>query len=96
MTTPSGTEAVSSTYESLLGGVTDPDGREILDPATGEVVGRAPVRSVAEDLDAAVAPRPRRTARVGGAHRRGTRATAATAPPTRSSGGRAARGAAVP
>jgi acyl-CoA reductase-like NAD-dependent aldehyde dehydrogenase len=43
-----------TTYESLLAAITDPDGREVLDPATGEVVGRAPVRSVA-DLDAAVA-----------------------------------------
>jgi acyl-CoA reductase-like NAD-dependent aldehyde dehydrogenase len=43
-----------TTYENLLAAITDPDGRVVLDPATGEVVGRAPVRSV-EDLDAAVA-----------------------------------------
>ncbi|MGY1706644.1 aldehyde dehydrogenase family protein [Geodermatophilus sp. SYSU D00697] len=42
------------TYDRLLAAVTDPGGREVRDPATGEVVGRAPVRSV-EDLDAAVA-----------------------------------------
>jgi acyl-CoA reductase-like NAD-dependent aldehyde dehydrogenase len=42
------------TYESLLDSVTDPAGREIHDPATGEVVGRVSVSSV-EDLDAAVA-----------------------------------------
>jgi acyl-CoA reductase-like NAD-dependent aldehyde dehydrogenase len=59
MTTPTVTEPVTTTtktpsYESLLAGVTDPNGREILDPATGEVVGRAPERSV-EDLEAAVA-----------------------------------------
>jgi acyl-CoA reductase-like NAD-dependent aldehyde dehydrogenase len=58
MTTPAVTTPVTTTshtrrYESLLADVTDPGGREILDPATGEVVGRAPVRSV-EDLDAAV------------------------------------------
>ena len=59
MTTPAVTTSAAAasearTYESLLSDVTDPDGREILDPATGEVFGRAPVRSVA-DLDAAVA-----------------------------------------
>jgi acyl-CoA reductase-like NAD-dependent aldehyde dehydrogenase len=59
MTTPAVTEPVTTTpetptYESLLAAVTDPGGREVPDPATGEVVGRAPVRS-AEDLDAAVA-----------------------------------------
>jgi acyl-CoA reductase-like NAD-dependent aldehyde dehydrogenase len=59
MTTPTVTEPVTTTpdtptYESLLGGVTDPDGREVLDPATGEVVGRVADRS-AEDLDRAVA-----------------------------------------
>lgn len=42
------------TYESLLASVIDPGGREIRDPATDEVVGRAPERSVA-DLDDAVA-----------------------------------------
>ena len=60
MTTPSVTEPVSSTaetptYESLLAAVTDADGREILDPATGEVVGRVAERSV-DDLDRAIAP----------------------------------------
>ena len=59
MTTPSVTEPVSSTaetptYESLLAAVTDADGREILDPATGEVVGRVAERS-ADDLDRAIA-----------------------------------------
>jgi acyl-CoA reductase-like NAD-dependent aldehyde dehydrogenase len=59
MTTPDvATQATTSsdtrTYESLLASVSDPGGREIHDPATGEVVGRAPVRSAA-DLDAAVA-----------------------------------------
>jgi acyl-CoA reductase-like NAD-dependent aldehyde dehydrogenase len=43
-----------TTYESLLSSITDPDGREILDPATGEVVGRVAVQSTA-DLDRAVA-----------------------------------------
>jgi acyl-CoA reductase-like NAD-dependent aldehyde dehydrogenase len=41
-------------YESLLARITDPAGREILDPATGEAVGRVPVSSV-DDLDASVA-----------------------------------------
>ena len=59
MTTPAVTTPVTGTsdtrtYESLLAVVSDPDGRAILDPATGEVVGHAPVRSV-DDLDAAVA-----------------------------------------
>ncbi|MGY1620813.1 aldehyde dehydrogenase family protein [Geodermatophilus sp. SYSU D00965] len=59
MTTPTGSEPgtptpETPTYDDLLAAVTDPGGREVLDPATGEVVGRAPVRSV-EDLDAAVA-----------------------------------------
>jgi acyl-CoA reductase-like NAD-dependent aldehyde dehydrogenase len=59
MTTPAVTEPVTTTpeaptHESLLAAVTDPDGREVLDPATGEVVGRVADRS-AEDLDAAVA-----------------------------------------
>lgn len=53
VTTPVTTPSDTPTYESLLAGITDPGGREILDPATGEVVGRAPVRSV-DDLDAAV------------------------------------------
>lgn len=59
MTTPTATEpgnttADTPTYGSLLAGVTDPDGREILDPATGEVVGRVAFGSV-DDVDAAVA-----------------------------------------
>jgi phenylacetaldehyde dehydrogenase len=38
-----------NTYDRLLSGITDPDGREIPDPATGQVVGRcgAPCRSTA-------------------------------------------------
>jgi acyl-CoA reductase-like NAD-dependent aldehyde dehydrogenase len=54
LTAPVTTTSDTSTYESVLAGITAPDGREVLDPATGEVVGRAPVGSV-EDLDAAVA-----------------------------------------
>ena len=42
-----------STYEALLGTVTDPTGRPINDPATGELIGTAPFRSTA-DLDAAI------------------------------------------
>ena len=41
------------TYESLLEGVSDTAGDQILDPATGELVGRVRFRTVA-DLDAAV------------------------------------------
>jgi acyl-CoA reductase-like NAD-dependent aldehyde dehydrogenase len=54
LTAPVTTRSDTSTSESLLAGITALDGREILDPATGEVVGRAPVGSV-EDRDAAVA-----------------------------------------
>src|SRR5688500_12856011 len=54
LTAPVATTSDTPTYESLLAGITAPGGREVLDPATGEVVGRAPVGSV-EDLDAAVA-----------------------------------------
>ncbi|MGY1682553.1 aldehyde dehydrogenase family protein [Geodermatophilus sp. SYSU D01176] len=59
MTTPTVTEPVTTTpetptYESLLAGVTAPDGREVLDPATGEVVGRVAF-GTPEDLDRAVA-----------------------------------------
>ncbi|WP_448613462.1 aldehyde dehydrogenase family protein [Modestobacter sp. URMC 112] len=54
VTTPVDTTSDTPTYESLLAGVTDPDGREVLDPATGEVVGRVADRS-ADDLDSAVA-----------------------------------------
>ncbi|WP_328814107.1 aldehyde dehydrogenase family protein [Rhodococcus sp. NBC_00297] len=41
------------TYDDLLATITDPGGREILDPATGDLVGRAPFRSV-ETLDEAI------------------------------------------
>ncbi|MFD6160999.1 aldehyde dehydrogenase family protein [Nocardia sp. NPDC060256] len=41
-------------YESLLATITDPDGRAIPDPATGEVVGRVRFQPV-EELDAAIA-----------------------------------------
>jgi acyl-CoA reductase-like NAD-dependent aldehyde dehydrogenase len=59
MTTPTVSEPVDTasgtpSYESLLAAVTDPDGREVLDPATGEVVGRVADRT-ADDVDAAVA-----------------------------------------
>jgi acyl-CoA reductase-like NAD-dependent aldehyde dehydrogenase len=54
VTTPVTTTPGTPTYESLLAAVTDPGGREILDPATGEVVGRVADRS-ADDLDRAVA-----------------------------------------
>ncbi|RLY93798.1 aldehyde dehydrogenase family protein [Kocuria tytonicola] len=43
-----------NTCQDLLSAITDPSGREILDPATGEVVGRAHESTTAE-LDAAVA-----------------------------------------
>lgn len=46
------TETVS--YDSLLNSVTDSSGREILDPATGETVGRVADRSV-QDLDQTIA-----------------------------------------
>ncbi|KZF12415.1 MAG: aldehyde dehydrogenase family protein [Rhodococcus sp. (in: high G+C Gram-positive bacteria)] len=42
------------TYDSLLSEITAPDGRDILDPATGELVGKAPFRSV-DVLDDAIA-----------------------------------------
>jgi acyl-CoA reductase-like NAD-dependent aldehyde dehydrogenase len=41
------------TYESLLDAITDAAGDQIVDPATGEIVGRVRFRSVA-DLDAAI------------------------------------------
>ena len=41
-------------YEELLAAITDPDGREILDPATGELVGRVH-ESTVEDLEQALA-----------------------------------------
>ncbi|OFK65402.1 aldehyde dehydrogenase [Corynebacterium sp. HMSC056F09] len=42
-----------ATYADLLNAITDENGRDILNPATGEVVGRAPENTV-EDLNAAV------------------------------------------
>ncbi|MBY4214145.1 aldehyde dehydrogenase family protein [Rhodococcus fascians] len=42
------------TFDSLLSEITDPNGREVFDPATGEVVGKAPFHSV-DVLDAAIA-----------------------------------------
>jgi acyl-CoA reductase-like NAD-dependent aldehyde dehydrogenase len=59
MTTPTVTEPVTPaadtpTYERLLAAVTDPGGREVLDPATGEVVGRVAF-GAPEDVDRAVA-----------------------------------------
>ncbi len=59
MTTPTVSEPVDTasgtpSYETLLAAVTDPDGREVPDPATGEVVGRVADRT-ADDVDAAVA-----------------------------------------
>ena len=42
-----------ASYADLLNAITDENGREILNPATGEVVGRAPENTV-EDLNAAV------------------------------------------
>jgi phenylacetaldehyde dehydrogenase len=41
------------TYESLLEAITVADGREVLDPATGELIGRVPVQTIA-DVDAAI------------------------------------------
>lgn len=42
-----------ATYADLLNAITDENGRDILNPATGEVVGRAPENTV-EDLNTAV------------------------------------------
>lgn len=61
MTTPTVIEPVTTTsetptYESLPAGITDPGGREVLDPATGEVVGRVADRT-ADHLDRAAAAR---------------------------------------
>lgn len=53
VTTPVDTTSETPTYETLLNGITDSDGREILDPATGDVVGRVAFGS-AEDVDRAV------------------------------------------
>lgn len=52
-TTPAPTTPVFS-YDELLAAIIDPAGREILDPATGELVGRAPEATV-EDLHRALA-----------------------------------------
>lgn len=54
MPTDAATTSVPLTYDQLLAAITDPEGREILDPATGELVGRVPERTV-EDLDRALA-----------------------------------------
>ncbi|MFI7582150.1 aldehyde dehydrogenase family protein [Kocuria sp. M1N1S27] len=54
MPTDAATTSVLLTYDQLLAAITDPEGREILDPATGELVGRVPERTV-EDLDRALA-----------------------------------------
>lgn len=43
----------TSTYEELLENIQDPNGRDILNPATGELVGRAPEHTV-QDLNTAV------------------------------------------
>ena len=59
MTTPTVSDPVDTTagtptYGSLPAAVSDPDGREILDPATGEAAGRV-ASGTPEDLDGAVA-----------------------------------------
>lgn len=51
---PVSPEDTALTYDDLLAAVTDPSGREVLDPATGELVGRVRERTAA-DLDDAVA-----------------------------------------
>lgn len=53
VTTPVDTASEAPTYDSLLASITDGEGREILDPATGEVVGRVAFGSP-EDVDRAV------------------------------------------
>jgi acyl-CoA reductase-like NAD-dependent aldehyde dehydrogenase len=58
MTTPTVSDPVTTTptpptFESLLAAISAPAGREVRDPATGEVVGRVSFGS-ADDLDAAV------------------------------------------
>lgn len=45
---------MTTTFESILADITDPDGREITDPATDEVVGKVHFGSV-EELDDAIA-----------------------------------------
>ncbi|MGQ1798960.1 aldehyde dehydrogenase family protein [Kocuria oceani] len=54
-TTPAATTDTPTVLglDELLAAVTDPQGREIFDPATGELVGRAP-ESTVEDLDGAL------------------------------------------
>src|SRR5690606_11651631 len=54
MTTTQDATLTSLSYEELLAAVVAAGGREILDPATGELVGHAPEHTAA-DLDAAVA-----------------------------------------
>lgn len=54
MTTTQDATLTSLSYEGLLAAVVAAGGREILDPATGELVGHAPEHTAA-DLDAAVA-----------------------------------------
>ncbi|MFI7744151.1 aldehyde dehydrogenase family protein [Kocuria rhizosphaericola] len=44
----------ATTYDDLLAAITDPEGREILDPATGELVGRVH-ESTVEELERALA-----------------------------------------
>src|SRR3712207_639660 len=53
VTTPVDTASETPTYDSLLASITDAVGRESLDPATGEVVGRVAFGSP-EDVDRAV------------------------------------------
>ena len=53
-TSPTASSTLPSfTYEELLAAITAPNGREILDPATGELVGRVP-ESTVEDLEQAL------------------------------------------
>jgi acyl-CoA reductase-like NAD-dependent aldehyde dehydrogenase len=53
-TTTEPTTITAMTYDDLLAAITDPDGREILDPATGEQVGRVH-ESTVEELERALA-----------------------------------------
>jgi acyl-CoA reductase-like NAD-dependent aldehyde dehydrogenase len=46
-------DVLPNSYEALLGAVTVPTGRPVLDPATGDLVGHAPVGST-DDVDNAV------------------------------------------
>ncbi len=54
MTTTDSATVPALGYDELLAAITDPDGREILDPATGELVGRVH-ESTVEELDRALA-----------------------------------------